>query len=84
MLQSVHEDILISRIYEDSVLRNLSKERYSKMAQAYEAEQDSLKVEISQIEESLKTTEEESNNLAQILKHVEKYADIPELTHHRL
>lgn len=67
--------------YEDSVLGNLSKERYSKMAQAYEAEQESLKDEISRIEESLKTTEEESNNLARFMKFVEKYVDIPELTH---
>lgn len=74
-------DILISSIYEDSVLGNLSKERYSKMAQAYEAEQKSLKEEISRIEECLKTTEEESNNLARFMKLVEKYVDIPELTH---
>ncbi len=74
-------DILISSIYEDSVLGNLSKERYSKMAQAYEKEQEALKEEISRIEESLKTTEEETSNLARFMNLVEKYVDIPELTH---
>ena len=74
-------DILISSIYEDSVLGNLSKERYSKMAQTYEKEQESLKKEISRIEESLKTTEEETNNLVRFMNLVEKYVDIPKLTH---
>ena len=74
-------DILISNIYEDSVLGNLSKERYSKMAQTYEKEQEALKEEISRIEESLKTTEEETSNLARFMNLVEKYVDIPELTH---
>ncbi len=73
-------DVLISSIYEDSVLGNLSKERYTKMAQSYESEQETLKAEISEIENSLKETEKESYNLAQFMKLVEKYVDVPELT----
>lgn len=73
-------DILISSIYEDSVLGNLSKERYAKMAQAYETEQEALRIEISETTAILKTSEEENKNLELFMKLVEKYVDIPELT----
>ena len=35
-------DVLVTRIYEDMVLGNLSQERYQKMAESYETEQASL------------------------------------------
>ena len=44
-------DVLISRCYEDSVLGNLSMERYKKMSADYEAEQERLKLEIEVTEE---------------------------------
>ena len=47
-------DVLLSRLYEDFVLGDLSKERYKKMTADYEAEQERLKLEIEVTEEWLK------------------------------
>ncbi len=44
-------DVIISRLYEDYVLGNLSQDRYRKMSADYEAEQERLKLEIEVIEE---------------------------------
>ena len=44
-------DVIISRLYEDYVLGNLNQDRYKKMAEDYEAEQERLKLEIEVIEE---------------------------------
>lgn len=50
-------DVLLSRLYEDFVLGDLSKERYKKMTADYEAEQERLKLEIEVTEEWLETQE---------------------------
>ena len=46
-------DKLFSRIYEDNILGKLSDERYSRMANEYEAEQKRL---ISEVEENEKAS----------------------------
>ena len=51
-------DVLMTRIYEDMVLGNLSRERYQKMAEGYEAEQASLNNEIIGLEDWIDTREE--------------------------
>ena len=73
-------DVLMTRIYEDMVLGNLSRERYQKMAENYEAEQASLKNEIIGLEDWVETREEMDDSLDQFVALVEKYVDIPELT----
>ena len=44
-------DKLITRIYEDMVLGNLSQERYQKMLEGYEAEQAALNNEVIGLED---------------------------------
>lgn len=46
-------DTIISLLYEDHVLGNLSLERYKKMSANYEAEQERLKLEIEVIGEQV-------------------------------
>ena len=73
-------DKLITRIYEDMVLGNLSQERYQKMLEGYEAEQAELNNEVIGLEDWVATREEMEDNVDQFLALMEKYVDIPELT----
>lgn len=73
-------DKLITRIYEDMVLGNLSQERYQKMLEGYEAEQVDLNNEIIGLDDWVATREEMEDNVDQFLALLEKYVDIPELT----
>ena len=73
-------DKLITRIYEDMVLGNLSQERYQKMLEGYEAEQAALNNEVIGLEDWVATREEMEDNVDQFLVLLEKYVDIPELT----
>ena len=73
-------DKLITRIYEDMVLGNLSQERYQKMLENYEAEQAAFNNEVIGLEDWVATREEMEDNVDQFLALLEKYVDIPELT----
>ena len=73
-------DKLITRIYEDMVLGNLSQERYQKMLEGYEAEQAALNNEVIGLEDWVATREEMEDNVDQFLVLLEKYVDILELT----
>lgn len=73
-------DTLITCIYEDMVLGNLSRERYEKMLEGYEAEQAALNNEVVGLEDWVVTREEMEDNVDQFLALMEKYVDIPELT----
>ena len=70
----------MTRIYEDMALGNLSRERYQKMVEGYEAEQASLNNEITGLEDWVETREEMDDSLDRFVTLVEKYVDIPELT----
>lgn len=73
-------DTLLTSIYEDSVLGNLSKERYQQMSENYEAEQEQLKTEIAVLEELVETREETNHNYDQFHAMTEKYVDVKEST----
>ena len=73
-------DVLLTKIYEDMVLGDLSRERYQKMSVGYEAEQERLKLEIAVTEEWVEQREEMDSNLDRFFALTEKYVDIPELT----
>ena len=73
-------DKLITRIYEDMVLGNLSQDRYQRMLEGYEAEQAALNNEVIGLEDWVATREEMEDNVDQFLALLEKYVDIPELT----
>ena len=73
-------DVIISRLYEDYVLGNLSQDRYKKMAADYEAEQERLKLEIEVIEEWVEQREETNDGLDAFIALTQKYVDVEELT----
>ena len=73
-------DVLLSRLYEDFVLGDLSKERYKKMTANYEAEQERLKLEIEVTEEWLEMQETMSADVDAFVALTQKYVDVPELT----
>ena len=73
-------DVLLSQLYEDFVLGDLSKERYKKMTADYEAEQERLKLEIEVTEEWLETQETMNADVDAFVALTQKYVDVPELT----
>ena len=73
-------DVIISRLYEDYVLGNLSQDRYKKMSADYEAEQERLKLEIEVIEEWVEQREEMNDGLDAFIVLTQKYVDVEELT----
>lgn len=73
-------NVLISRLYENMVLGTLSKDRYQKMSQGYEAEQAQLNNTIIGLEDWIETREDMNDNLNQFPVLVKKYVEIPELT----
>ena len=73
-------DVIISWLYEDYVLGNLSQDRYKKMSADYEAEQERLKLEIEVIEEGVEQREEMNDGLDAFIVLTQKYVDVEELT----
>ena len=73
-------DVLVSRLYEDMVFGTLSRERYQKMSEDYEAEQTELNNTIIDLEDLIETREEMDDSLDQFLALVKKYVKISELT----
>ncbi|MEZ3502838.1 MAG: hypothetical protein K1W25_05180 [Lachnospiraceae bacterium] len=51
-------DVLMTCIYENMMLRNLSRERYQKIAENYEAKQTALNNEVIGLEDWVATREE--------------------------
>jgi len=64
-------DVLMTRIYEDMALGNLSRERYQKMTDGYEAEQASLNNEVIGLEDWVGTREDMDNSFDQFSALVE-------------
>ncbi|MDD7676009.1 MAG: DUF4368 domain-containing protein [Eubacteriales bacterium] len=73
-------DFIISRLYEDFVLEELSKDRYKKVSADYEAEQERLNLEIEVIEEWVEQREEMNDGLDAFIALTQKYVDVEELT----
>jgi len=72
-------DVLIQRIYEDNVEGKISDERFAKMSESYEAEQQQLKSRVAEIQTFLESTKEKSVNADRFLALVQKYTDIRSL-----
>ena len=73
-------DVIISRLYEDFALGEISRNRYKKMSADYEAEQERLKLEIAVIEEWVEQREEMDDGLNAFIALTQKYVDVEELT----
>ena len=73
-------DTLQSCIYEDSVLGNLSRDRWQKMSRDYDAEQERLQLELEVLAESMEQQQDDVDAVAQFKRLATKYLDVPELT----
>ena len=73
-------DVIISRLYEDFALGEISKDRYKKMSADYEKEQERLRFEIDVIEEWVEQREEMDEGLNVFIALTHKYVDVEELT----
>lgn len=73
-------DRIIQNLYEDKVCGNLTDERFAKMSQAYEQEQQELKAKIFLLRQELSKAKEQSDNVTRFMRSVRKYTEITELT----
>lgn len=73
-------DELFQHIYEDNIIGKLSDERFKKLSQGYEKEQNILECEINNIKNELVKKESENVNVKNFLKIVRKYTRIEKLT----
>lgn len=73
-------DRLFNKIYEDNANGKISDERFEKMANGYEAEQEKLKLAISELSYALNEQQEQSDNGKRFLNIVKRYTQITELT----
>ena len=73
-------DVIISRLYEDFALGEISKDRYKKISADYEEEQERLRLEIDVIEEWVEQREEMDEGLNAFIALTQKYVDVEELT----
>lgn len=73
-------DMLFERIYEDNVSGKISDERFKKMAQKYEGEQQSIVARIDELKQRFDETQSRVANTDTFLKAVRKYTKIKKLT----
>ncbi|GHV14452.1 hypothetical protein FACS1894219_10520 [Clostridia bacterium] len=73
-------DKLIKQIYEDKTNGSLSVKRYEVLSRDYEAEQETLEVEIDEAEARLATFAEDTGKAERFIEIVRKYTDFSELT----
>ena len=73
-------DMILKRLYEDSISGKLTDERFHKLSTDYEAEQAGLQAQAAILREEIKEAEGKSANVDRFLSVVRQYTDIPELT----
>ncbi len=73
-------DRLFRKIYEDNVNGKLNDERFYKLSDGYEAEQEQLKQEIEALTAEVSESDTETTNVAKLIAVTKKYTRIDELT----
>lgn len=73
-------DVLIKKIFEQSVLGTLSKERLAILAAGYESEQAEIKNKLSAISKEIEITDSKQLNADRFIAIVDKYTNIDSLT----
>ncbi|NBH13051.1 DUF4368 domain-containing protein [Lachnospiraceae bacterium] len=73
-------DRLFRKIYEDNVNGKLNNERFYKLSDGYEAEQEQLKQEIETLTAEVSETDTEITNVSKLIAATKKYTRIDELT----
>ncbi len=73
-------DTLIQKIYEDNASGKLSYERYMTLSTSYEAEQQTLKAAVPEMQAYLETETDKTVNLQQFIRKVKKITELKVLT----
>lgn len=73
-------DRIIQQLYEDNLLGKISDERFVKLSQSYEEEQEQLQTSISDLTEKLAKQQEDNLNISKFMARISKYTKLPELT----
>ena len=73
-------DRLFRKIYEDNVNGKLNDERFYKLSDGYEAEQEQLRQEIETLTVEVSETDTEITNVSKLIAATKKYTRIDELT----
>ncbi len=73
-------DRIIQNLYEDKVCGNLTEERFVRMSQSYEQEQQGLKERAYHLRQELSKAKEQSDNVTRFMRSIRKYTEITELT----
>ena len=72
-------DTIILRLYEDNVEGKISDDRFKKLTDTYENEQDTLTAKIQELKAIINATNDEFNNIDLFVKLVKKYTNIEKL-----
>ncbi|NLB81208.1 MAG: recombinase family protein [Clostridiaceae bacterium] len=72
-------DVIIKRLYEDSVLSNISSDRFYALSKDYEAEQLQLKSQVDDINAKLAEYDKAESDARSFVELIRKYIDIKEL-----
>ena len=73
-------DRLFRKIYEDNVNGKLNDERFYKLSDGYEAEQEQLKHKIETLKSEVSEADTEATNVSKLIAVTKKYTRIDELT----
>ena len=73
-------DSIIQKLYEDNLLGKISDERFVKLSQTYEEEQQQLQAFISDLTEKIAKQQEDNLNISKFMARISKYTELPELT----
>lgn len=73
-------DTIIQRLYEDRVAGTLSADRFAKLSEGYEKEQDTLRRSVEELQRVVASVEAQAVNIQSFLKIVKKYTEPTELT----
>ena len=73
-------DAIIQSLYEDKVAGKLSEERYMKMSENYENEQETLTTKVNMLKAGIEKNKSKTNDIVQFVSLVDKYSNFEELT----
>jgi uncharacterized protein YeeX (DUF496 family) len=73
-------DSIVQRLYEDFVSNRLTEDRFIKLSQGYEKEQQDLQIQTAELSQQISEQEKQTLDLERFLKQVRKYTQVTELT----
>ena len=73
-------DAIIQSLYEDKFAGKLSEERYMKMSENYESEQETLTTKVNMLKAGIEKNKSKTNDIVQFVSLVDKYSNFEELT----